>query len=193
MQGRIYISGAFTNLKYDRCKPNKEWLDNDPHFWKSPPTWGICRTDFRRALNKNDYIFFVLPKNIELPQMIYGYMKIVENISHCEAFKRYPNKRMVNKNPNGNIITDIRGNYNKYDQGIHKDQFESIKKYYVVGDKTNSKLLKTEEIKHLSIYFLPTLQKVFNSKAPDVFSIIGRKGRVLNSTQIATLLTWLNN
>ncbi|MCU7490548.1 MAG: hypothetical protein HF312_02695 [Ignavibacteria bacterium] len=144
-------------------------------------------------LNKDDYIFFVLPKNIKLPQMIYGYIKIVENIPHCEAFKRFPNKRMRNKNPNGNIITDIRGNYNDYDQGIHKDRFESIKNYYIVGDKTHSRLLKNEEIKHLSRYFLPTLQKVFNSKAPDVFSIIGRKGRVINETQISALLTWLNN
>jgi hypothetical protein len=39
MQGRIYISGAFTNLNYVKCKPNNEWLDNDPHFWSNPPTW----------------------------------------------------------------------------------------------------------------------------------------------------------
>jgi hypothetical protein len=38
------------------------WLDNDPHFWEPPPTWGICRTDSRRVVKVGDYIFFVLPK-----------------------------------------------------------------------------------------------------------------------------------
>ena len=30
--------------------------------WNWPPTWGICRTDFRRVIKVGDYIFFVLPK-----------------------------------------------------------------------------------------------------------------------------------
>lgn len=79
MKGRIYISGAFTTVVHSKCKQLGE-LDNDPHFWESPPTWGICRPDIRELLNfKNDnYIFFVLPKKSDLPQMIYGYMKIVD-------------------------------------------------------------------------------------------------------------------
>ena len=193
MQGRIYISGAFTNMKNVKCKPNEEWVENDPHLWDDPPTWGICRTDYRRMLDKDDYVFFVLPKNNELPQMIYGYIKIIEKMTHDEAFKRFPNKRMKNKNPNGNIITDVNGNYNEYDLDIHKDKFESIKQFYILGDKSKSKLLEPKEIKALSNSFLPTLQSIFSNRGEDVFSIIGRKGRVLNSSQINELLDWLND
>lgn len=192
MEGRIYISGAFTNIKYAKCKPNKNWLDNDPHFWNEPPTWGICRTDFRKKLDKNDYIFFVLPKEAELPQMIYGYIKIQESISHVEAYNRFPQKRMKNNNPNGNIIVDEFGNYNRFDNNVHKDKFERIKNYYIIGDKNNSSFLRPREIIKLSKYFLPTLQNIFNSKAADIFGIIGRKGRILNDAQIIKLLNWLN-
>ncbi len=192
MEGRIYISGAFTNIKYVKCKPNKNWLDNDPHFWNEPPTWGICRTDFRKRLDKNDYIFFVLPKEAELPQMIYGYIKIQESISHMEAYNRFPQKRMKNNNPNGNIIVDKFGNYNRFDNNIHKDKFERIKNYYIIGDKNNSSFLLPGKIIKLSKYFLPTLQNIFNSKAEDIFGIIGRKGRILNDAQIIKLLNWLN-
>lgn len=192
MEGRIYISSAFTNLKHAKCKPNKEWLDNDPHFWCSPPTWGICRTDFRKMLNKNDYVFFVLPKNAELPQMIYGYIKIKKSITHLEGYKILPQKRMKNGNPNGNIIVDSNGEYNRYDNGIHKGNFDKIKEYYIVGDKSNSSFLKQSKIIRLSAQFLPTLKKLFNSQGKTIFQIIGRKGRKLNEFQINKLLTWLN-
>ena len=195
MQGRIYISSAFTNLKYSICKPNQEWLDNDPHFWNpsKPPTWGICRTDFRKQLKKEDYIFFVLPKYTQLSQMIYGYMKILENITHVEAYKKYPEKRMKNGNPNGNIIVDENGNYNRFDLGIHEDKFEEIKKYYVIGVKANSRLLSEKDIKRLAPSFLSILNKIFDSNSEKIFSIIGRKGRVLNEQQIVDLLNWLNH
>jgi len=192
MQGRIYISSAFTNFKYVKCKTNKDWLDNDPHFWNSPPTWGICRTDFRKMLDKDDYVFFVLPKKAELPQMIYGYIKIVESIPHIEAYKSFPQKRMENKNPNGNIIVDEFGNYNRFDNNVHQVRFEEIKKYYIIGDKNISKFLKPNDIIKLSKYFFPTLQTVFDSKAKNIFNIIGRKGRVLSEKQINYLLKWLN-
>lgn len=192
-QGRIYIASAFTNLKYSKCKSNKEWLDNDPHFWgNSAPTWGICRTDFRKQLNTGDYIFYVLPKNIDLPQMIFGYIKILENITHIAAYKRFPYKRMGNKNPNGNIIVDKFDNYNKYDYGIHKKRFEQIKKYYIVGDKANSRLLEPNEIQNLSMGFLNKLNEAFNTKATNIFAVVGRKGRVLNEKQINILLNWLH-
>ena len=193
MQGRIYISSAFTNLKYSICKPNSEFLDNDPHFWNSPPTWGVCRTDFRSKLEKGDYIFFVLPKYTTLPQMIYGYMKIIDNITHIDAYKRFPQKRMKrNGNPNGNIIVGKNGEYNDYDDNIHEDRFAKIKQYYVVGDRIRSQFLKPEKIKLLAPTFLQTLNKVFNINPDNIFSIIGRKGRKLNEEQINTLLRWLN-
>ena len=198
MEGRIYISSAFTNLRYVRCKPNVDWLDNDPHFWKSPPTWGICRTDFRRMLYKDDYIFFVLPKNAkgadgsELPQMIYGYFKIACHIDHVNAYNRFPQKRMRNANPNGNIIVNSDGTYNRLDHGAHKDRFDQIKDHYVVGDRKVHRFLTPAEIHRLAPSFLSTLNDVFDTKATNIFEVIGRKGRVLKESQISKLVSWLN-
>jgi hypothetical protein len=64
-EGRIYISGSFTTVNRNKCGGIVGWLDNDPHFWRPPPTWGICRTDFRRVIKVGDCIFFVLPKASE--------------------------------------------------------------------------------------------------------------------------------
>lgn len=199
MQGRIYISSAFTNLRYVKCKPNADWLDNDPHFWNSPPTWGICRTDFRRNLWEDDYIFFVLPKHARdargerLPQMIYGYFKIVRHIDHMKAYRRFPQKRMRNANPNGNIIVNANGAYNRFDGGAHRDRFRQIMEHYIVGHSREKRFLKPADIRRLAPYFLETLNDVFESEASDVFGVIGRKGRVLNNTQIYKLANWLND
>lgn len=192
LEGRIYISSAFTNLRYVKCKPNPDWLDNDPHFWNSPPTWGICRTDFRKKLDEGDYIFFVLPKYTNLPQMIYGYIGIESHIDHWTAYKTFRNKRMKNGNPNGNIIVDANNYYNKYDFGIHKKKFESIRKHYIVGDPKSSRFLTPKEIIMLAPSFLTTLNQVFEVNAQSIFEIIGRKGRVLSEFQVNKLLSWIN-
>jgi hypothetical protein len=192
-QGRIYISSAFTNLPYVKCKPNTEWLDNDPHFWSSPPTWGICRTDYRRVLSEGDYVFFVLPKHTNLPQMIYGHMRIFQKMTHVEAFKRLPHKRMKDRNPNGNIIVDVHGAYNPFDLGVHLDRFDEIKKHYMIGDKEHSQFLKPKAIQRLAPSFLATLNRVFGCDKQDIFSIIGRKGRVLDKKKVDTILRWLSS
>ena len=199
MEGRIYISSAFTNLSYVKCKPNPDWLDNDPHFWNSPPTWGICRTDFRRKLQKGDYIFFVLPKNAkgangeDLPQMIYGYFRIADHINHLEAYRILPQKRMRNSNPNGNIIVNSDGSYNRMDAGVHKNRFDEIKRHYIIGDKRSFRFFRPEDIRRLAPSFLKTLNNLFGTKAVDIYRVIGRKGRVLNENQINSLVVWLNN
>ena len=53
-KGYIYISGAFTTVQRSKCG-GAGWLDNDPHFWTQPPTWGICRTDRRRGVDPGDF------------------------------------------------------------------------------------------------------------------------------------------
>jgi hypothetical protein len=70
--------------------------------------------------------------------MIFGFLKVVEKISHIEAFPRpdLRSKRMGNKTPNGNIIVDAGGRYNRFDGGAHKQKFEKIKRHYVVGSET---------------------------------------------------------
>jgi len=150
-------------------------------------------------LDKDDYIFFVLPKNARgmdrhtLPQMIYGYFRIADHIDHDTAYQMFPQKRMRNANPNGNIIVNADGTYNRFDNDVHKDRFDQINEHYIVGDKSDHRFLKPAEIRRLAPTFLRTLNKVFNSKATKIFEVIGRKGRVLSDTQTNKLVNWLNN
>jgi len=134
MRGHIYISGVFISVSRIDAHSGIT-LDNDPHFWEWPPTWGICRPDIRAKANVGDYVFFVLPRRANLPQMIYGYLKIAEIITHAEAFHRpeLELKRMGNKNPNGNIIVDRLGEYNRFDLGFHRNNFEKIKRHYAIA------------------------------------------------------------
>ena len=113
-------------------------------------------------------------------------------MTHLDAYPLFRNKRMGNKNPNGNIIVDQKGNYNLFDAGIHKKSFDKIKEYYIVGDKEHSKLLESSKIKNLSATFNDVLNKIFNLKSKSNFEIITRKGRVLNDSQVNFLLEWIN-
>ena len=75
--------------------------------------------------------------------MVYGYFKVRERITHMEAYARpgLRHKRMGDKVPDGNIIVDANGRYNRFDGGHHKDRFGEIKRYYVIGDTSESALL----------------------------------------------------
>ena len=194
-EGRIYISGAFTTVNRSKCGGGVGWLDNDPHFWTQPPTWGICRTDYRRVIRKGDYIFFVLPKASELPQMIYGYFRVKDKITHVQAFNRpeLASKRMGNKNPNGNIIVDVNGQYDRFDGGAHKDRFDKIKLYYVIGDESKSEFLAEKKIRQLAPGFLNALNEIFESKANSVFEVIWRSGRRMSKKKVNQLLAWLHS
>jgi hypothetical protein len=193
MEGRIYISGVFTTVSRSKCGGGVGWLDNDPHFWRWPPTWGICRTDFRRVIKVGDYIFFVLPKASELPQMVYGYFKVREKICHMQAFRRpdLRQKRMGDKVPNGNIIVNANGRYNRFDWDYHKNRFDEIRPYYVIGDTKESEFFSEERILELAPGFVAILKRVFGTRKNSVFGIIGRKGRTMSEEQVRRLLAWL--
>src|ERR1700733_13967401 len=128
MKGYIYIASAFETVNRSICGQKGSWIDNDPHFWTSPPTWGICRNDLRARADVGDYVFFILPRHGRHPQMIFGFLNIAEKISHFDAFRRHDlrSKRMGNKMPNGNIIVCANGTYNRFDGGVHKRKFDKI-------------------------------------------------------------------
>ena len=100
---------------------------------------------------------------------------------------------MRNRNPNGNIIVNADGSYNRLDAGAHRDRFDQVKEHYIVGDQQVHRFFKPSEIYRLAPSFLATLNDVFDSKAMDIFQVIGRKGRVLNDKQVSKLLNWLNS
>jgi hypothetical protein len=195
VKGYIYIASAFETVNRSICGQKGSWVDNDPHFWTSPPTWGICRNDLRAGADIGDFVFFVLPRWGRHPQMIFGFLKIAEKITHIEAFQQHKlrSKRMGNKMPNGNIIVDAGGGYNRFDGGVHKYKFDKIKQHYVIGREAESRMLASEEINRLATDFLEILGSILGMRADRAIDIISRKGRVLTAAQVKSLLVWLNN
>lgn len=100
---------------------------------------------------------------------------------------------MGNKMPNGNILVDADGRYNRFDSGAHKHMFEKIKRYYVVGSETESRILTSEEIRRFAPKFLGTLSSILGVKGDKAIDIFSRKGRVLTGRQVKSLLAWLGN
>jgi hypothetical protein len=195
MRGYIYIASAFETVNRSKCGPKGSWVDNDPHFWTSPPTWGICRNDLRAKADVGDYIFFCLPRRGRHPQTIFGFMQIEEKISHTDAFVRpqLRSNRMSNKIPNGNIIVERDGKYNRFDGGTHKYKFEKIKRDYAIGSEKGSRMLSAADIQRLAPQFLSTLGRILGTKGDRAIDHISRKGRVLTARQVVSLLFWLNN
>src|SRR5260370_30924860 len=196
MKGFIYIAGSFETVNRSKCGRGKGWIDNDPHFWDDPPTWEICRNDLRRKAGNGDHIFFVLPKHARHPQMVFGYMRIAEEIiTHVEAFDRadLAKKRMQNKNPNGNIIVNIRGAYNKFNYGAHEGIFHKIKTRYAVGDPHTSLFLNDRQIRALAPGFIKILKDVLGGSGSRPIDFISRYGRELTESQAKRFLSWLRD
>ena len=99
---------------------------------------------------------------------------------------------MGNKTPNGNIIVDASGGYNRFDAGAHKHRFEKIKMHYVIGDESGSRMLSPREIRIRAPEFLTKLGAVFGVCGERPIDIVSRKGRVMTSRQMKSLLRWLN-
>lgn len=194
MTGYIYIAGSFLNVNRSRCGQGGEWIDNDPHFWTDPPTWGICRPDLREKVVEGDVVFFVLPLASRHPQMIFAYMTVRENTTHVEAFSRLElqSKRMGPHVPNGNILVDEKGRYNRYDLDAHRDNFERISKHYVIGDSYSSRLLGDRQIRALAPTFIETLSSILKKPGARAIDIVSRYGTTLSIEQVVKLTDWLN-
>ncbi len=191
----MYIAGSFHTVSRALCGGGKGWLDNDPHFWTQPPTWGICRNDLRKKSEPGDYVFFVLPRPSKHPQCLFGYIKIAEKITHIEAYRRLDlrSKRMGNKSPNGNIIVTNTGTYNHFDANAHRHMFNRIKCEYVISDPHDSKILTVSDIERLSSSFIGLLQAIFGGYGTRSIDYISRYGKLLNEQQVNTVLGWVNS
>ena len=194
MKVYIYIAGSFETVNRSSCGQKGSWVDNDPHFWSDPPTWGICRNDLRGTANSDDVVFFVLPRHGRHPQMIFGYLTIDHIITHHQAFHTpgLVSKRMSNKIPNGNIIVNATGGYNRFDEEIHHQRFDKIKLHYAVGKPRQSRLLTDREIRRLAPTFTTTLVRVLGKSGLRPIDVISRKGAILTTAQVNQLLNWLN-
>ena len=193
MAGYIYIAGSFHNVKRSVCGTSGSWIDNDPHFWTDPPTWGICRPDLRKRMVVGDTVFFVLPKASKYPQMVFAYLRGKEIITHMQAYERLDliSKRMGNKNPNGNIIVDADGAYNRFDAGAHRRNFEKIKNRYVVGDPSHSRFLRAKDIMKHAPEFLSMLTTVMGRVGKRPIDVITRHGISAMDNEVQQLIDWL--
>jgi hypothetical protein len=194
MKGFIYIAGSFETVNRSKCGRGKGWIDNDPHFWSDPPTWGICRPDLREKVDVGDYIFFVLPKNGRHPQCIFAYLKAEEKISHTDAYRRLDlrSKRMKEKkNPNGNIIVNVASQYNPFDDQHHRSNFGRIKRAYIVGSPVTAHFLTSKDIQRLAPSFLSTIRRVLGKNGRRPYDVISRYGSELSPKQIQQLIEWI--
>lgn len=194
MGGYIYIASAFDTVNRSGCGQGNSWVDNDPHFWTDPPTWGICRNDVRATAQEDDVIFFVLPIRGRHPQMIFAYLTIERIIPHLRAYyaPRLLSKRMGPKVPNGNIIVDGAGRYNRYDLGVHRYKWQKIARHYAIGVQESSRMLTATQIRSKAPSFLTTLGSTLGKQGVRAIDIISRKGARLTDAQVASLLAWLN-
>jgi hypothetical protein len=197
MKGYIYIASAFETVNRSVCGQRNGWVDNDPHFWTNPPTWGICRNDLRAAAAAvaGDVIFFVLPKRGKHPQCLFGYLTIEKIVSHLAAYRdpRLRSKRMGNKHPNGNIIVTADGKYNRFDGQVHFYKWEKIARHYAVGCEGSSRLLTAADIQRKAPSFLPVLRKILGKSGDRAIDLISRRGAKLNPEQVAQLLAWVDS
>lgn len=194
MKGYIYIASSFETVNRSVCGQKGSWVDNDPHFWTQPPTWGICRNDLRATAEQGDVVFFVLPRRGKHPQTIFGYITIERIISHVHAFHdpALRSKRMGNKHPNGNIIVTSDGSYNRFDAGAHFYKWKRIAKHYAVGKADLPRMLNAAEIRKKAVTFLATLEDVLGKSGPRPIDLISRKGARLTARQVQQLLRWLS-
>jgi hypothetical protein len=98
---------------------------------------------------------------------------------------------MSNMNPNGNIIVDSRGRYNRFGGGMHEDNFDRIRRHYVIGDPGRSQFLGESKIRRLAPEFLAILSVVTGRNGDRVIDIVSRYGRTLSAQQTETLIEWL--
>src|SRR5262245_13311732 len=127
MVGKIYIEST----GYD---PELGKAINDPHLGPRP-TLGACRPDIRKQLKVGDHIFVVSGKVRGAEQFIMGGFEIEEKIHATEAYLRFPELRMREKDDGkvtGNIIVDGLGRHHPLDTHT-PESFDRRAENYVIG------------------------------------------------------------
>jgi hypothetical protein len=158
-----------TRSGYD---PEKGKHVKDPYLGPTP-TLGACRHDIRARLQKGDQIFFVSGKVRNVNQFVMGGFEIAEKISAVEAFQRFPEQQLREREDgqlDGNVIVDADGKQHQLDR---HNKFDQRIENYLVG--TNLIVLSTPaEIAEARLQTLEILQDVFQKKGESVREIIGR-------------------
>lgn len=92
-------------------------IGDDPCF-DAPPSWGICRPNYRRSVPIGANLFFlgyVAPNQY----FVKGWFQVGEKISYIEACDRFPNRRnvIISPLPNNQPLEAVIRNRQKRDTG----------------------------------------------------------------------------
>src|SRR3954452_23532169 len=101
MKGKLFV----TSSGYD---PEKGKHVKDPYLGPNP-TLGACRHDIRAKLQKGDHIYVISGKVPNVDQFVMGGFEIAEKISASEAYVRFPEQRLRQREDGqltGNVIVD---------------------------------------------------------------------------------------
>jgi hypothetical protein len=183
MIGKIFI----TRSGYD---PERGKHVKDPYLGPTP-SLGACRPDIRKRLVSGDHVFTISGKVPGYAQYVMGGFEVAEKISAREAYERFPEQRLKQRDDGqlaGNVIVNASGEQHELDD--HRSFDERIKNY-VIG--RNPLLLRTpSEIALGRVETLEALRDILERKGNTPFEIVGRFGTSLNEAQIQRLRDWLS-
>jgi hypothetical protein len=177
MIGKIFV----TSSGFD---PEKGKDVKDPYLGPKS-SLGACRPDIREKLQKGDNVFVVSGKVRNVDQFVIGGFEIEEKITAIEAYKRFPEQRLVllpNSQVSGNVIVTADGKQHPLD---HHNQFERRIQNYLVGTNTIA-LLTPEEMAEARRRTLEILRDVFGLKGNSIRDLMGRN-RNLSEKQVLKL------
>jgi hypothetical protein len=182
--GQIFI----TRTGYD---PERGRHVKDPYLGPTP-TMGACRPDIRKRLSAGDHIYTISGKVAGVSQFVMGGFEIAEKISATQAFERFPEQHLTQRNDGqltGNVIIKASGEQHELDSHT---SFDNRITNYVVG--RNPLVLRTpQEIALGREETLEALQEILKKKGDSPFAILGRSGARLSEKQILDLREWMTS
>jgi hypothetical protein len=153
---------------------------------------GACRPDVRRKLATGDHIFTISGKVSRVSQFVMGGFEIAEKISATQAYERFPEQRLSQRNDGqltGNVIITASGEQHELDTHT---SFDTRIKNYLVG--RNPLVLRTpQEIALGRAETLDALREILKRKGDSPFEILGRSGARLTENQIVDLRDWMTS
>jgi hypothetical protein len=182
MIGQIFI----TRSGYD---PERGKHVKDPYLGPTP-TMGACRPDIHRKLATGDHIFTISGKVSGVSQFVMGGFEIAEKITATQAYERFPEQRLTQRNDGqltGNVIISENGEQHELDTHT---SFDTRINNYVVG--CNGLVLRApQEIATARVETLEVLREILKKKGDSPFALLGRSGARLSENQIVDLRDWI--
>lgn len=183
MAGVIYTSSSGID-------PGAGDVLTDPLFGPVP-TLGACVPNFRRIVERGDWIFIVSGKKRNLAQYVIGGLQVADKIDALAAYERFPQNRMTRSADGiirGNVPVDERGNQHPLD-GHKVDGFERRVRNFIVGGRSIQLETPAEVAlgRDQTLKFISDLRQKQGNR---VYDVIGR-GVKISTPDVDRMLEWL--